>query len=408
MQDMRIAVIGGGAAGFFAAIQAKTIYPSAHVVLYEKSKKVLSKVRISGGGRCNVTNDCDDIDQLIQAYPRGGRSLKKVLHRFNTTDTRTWFEKRGVSLYAQDDGRVFPVSDDSSSIIDCLFKEVRRLGVIVELNRGVTAIKKEKNGMGLVFRGDNNVSTIVDRVVVATGGSPRRTGLDWLEALGHEVVDPVPSLFSFNMPGAPIRALKGIAVEHVQVSIQGTKLRGTGPLLITHWGMSGPAVLKVSAFGARTLNEMSYRFNVRINWLGESNQEEAWRQLADLKNKGSKKRITNITPDGIPSRLWEFLLQRWDIQGDKTWMDIGKKEMNRMVEGLTNDTYPVEGTTTFKEEFVTAGGVSLKSVNMNTMESKVCPGLFFAGEVLDIDGITGGYNFQAAWATGYVAGRLGN
>ena len=408
MQDMRIAVIGGGAAGFFAAIQAKTIYHSAHVVLYEKSKKVLSKVRISGGGRCNVTNDCDDIGQLIQAYPRGGRSLKKVLHRFNTTDTRTWFEMRGVPLYAQDDGRVFPVSDDSSSIIDCLLKEVRRLGVIVELNRSVTALIKESGSLGLVFRGDSAVSTIVDRVVVATGGSPRRAGLDWLEALGHQVVDPVPSLFSFNMPGASIRALKGIAVEHVQVSIQGTKLRGTGPLLITHWGMSGPAVLKVSAFGARNLYEMAYRFNARINWLGETNHEEAWSQLVDLKNKGGKKRLSNVTPEGIPSRLWDYLLQRWNIQGDKTWMEIGKKEMNRIVDGLTNDTYLVEGTTTFKEEFVTAGGVSLKSVNMNTMESKVCPGLFFAGEVLDIDGITGGYNFQAAWATGYVAGRLGN
>ena len=401
---MKIAVIGGGAAGFFAAIAAKENHTQAEVTIFEKSQKVLSKVKVSGGGRCNVTNGTTSISELAKAYPRGEKQLKKAFSIFNTTHTREWFESRGVSLYTQDDNRVFPKSNDSQSIIDCLMKECRRLGIALKLGTGIRLIKEVNNTLELTFTDGN--STIFDKVIIASGGSPNRASFDWLEQLGHKIEDPVPSLFTFNMPTEAIKELMGVVVENTLVSIQGTKLKSNGPLLITHWGMSGPAILKLSAFGARVLHGMKYEFRVSVNWSGEQNNELVMNSLIEITNTNPNKLTANVKPFGIPERMWLFLLERSDIPYTKKWSELGKKGLNKLVNTLTNDEYEVKGKTTFKEEFVTCGGVSLESVNFDTMESRVCKNLYFAGEVLNIDGITGGYNFQAAWTTGFIAGKL--
>lgn len=404
---MKIAIIGGGAAGFFSAIAAKENHPKAEVILFEKTQKLLAKVRISGGGRCNVTNASTSIKQLSEAYPRGGKSLKKAFRIFSTTDTRTWFESRGVQLYAQDDNRVFPVSDSSQSIIDCLMSETRRLKISIQTGTRIEAIEAQANEQLILhFSKAHHQTQVFDRVIVASGGSPKKSGLDWLEKLGHQIELPVPSLFTFNMPSEKITQLMGVVAENALVRIQGHKLQSQGPLLITHWGMSGPAILKLSAFGARLLSECGYRFKVQLNWTGIVNQEEVKLSIEDTIIAHPKKKLSNVRLFGLPERLWLFLLQKCDLQPDRRWLDLGKKSIHKLVTTLTHDIYDVSGKTTFKEEFVTCGGVSLKSINMNTMESKVCKNLYFAGEVMDIDGITGGYNFQAAWTTGFIAGKL--
>jgi len=400
---MKVAIIGGGAAGFFAAISAKTHHPDAEVQIFEKSQKLLAKVKISGGGRCNVTNGTTSISDLCKAYPRGGKQLKKAFHVFNTTHTRQWFEDRGVKLYTQVDGRVFPKSDNSQTIIDRLMKEVNSLGISVTLGTPVTQMIPMENGIELDFGSDKK---FFDKVIVATGGSPKKEGLVWLEKLGHELIDPVPSLFTFKLPTDPIVELMGLSVDNAIVKIQGTKLRSTGPLLITHWGMSGPAILKLSAFGARILNELKYHFKVQVNWVGEANSETAGFDLSDYITKHPKKLCGNSRPFKMPERLWHHLLTKAQLNPEKPWSEIGRKGINRLIEVLTNDVYQANGTTTFKEEFVTCGGVSLSSINMGTMKSKTFPHLYFAGEVMDIDAFTGGYNFQAAWTTGFIAGKL--
>ncbi|MFT4526342.1 MAG: putative Rossmann fold flavoprotein [Bacteroidia bacterium] len=401
---MKIAIIGGGAAGFFAAISAKTHHPNAKVQIFEKSQKLLAKVKVSGGGRCNVTNGTSSISELCAAYPRGGKQLKKAFHQFNTTHTKAWFESRGVELYTQDDGRVFPKSDNSQSIIDCLMKEVNALGIEIYLGTSITKLAPSDTGIDLHF--GSNVEQF-DKVIVATGGSPKREGLNWLEELGHEIVDPIPSLFTFKLPKDPISELMGLSVDNAIVKIQGTKLKSEGPLLITHWGMSGPAILKLSAFGARTLNDLNYDFKVQVNWAGEQNSEFVGEELSFQFSNHPKKLIGNSRPFKMPERLWHFLLNKAQLNPAKPWGEVGRKGLNRLVEVLTNDIYHAQGKTTFKEEFVTCGGVSLGSINMNTMQSKACSSLYFAGEVMDIDAITGGYNFQAAWTTGFISGQLG-
>ncbi len=403
---MNIAIIGGGAAGFFSAITAKENYPNAKITIFEKSQKLLSKVKISGGGRCNVTNSCSSIGQLCKAYPRGGKKLKKAFHQFNTSHTVEWFESRGVPLFAQDDNRIFPVSQSSQTIIDCFLQETKRLNIEIELGVGIKNIKSINDRLGLGFINQKLPTRIFDKVIVATGGSPKRQGLAWLEALGHKVEEPVPSLFTFNMPTEEVTRLMGLVVDNVLVNIQGTKLRSDGPLLITHWGMSGPAVLKLSAFGARILYEMDYDFNVQINWVNETNNDLVINRLKAIVQEHPKKILANIRPYALPERLWLFLLKKREISEKKTWGELGKKSLNKLVSVLTNDVYTVKGKTTFKEEFVTCGGVSLDSIDLNTMQSKVCNNLYFAGEVMDIDAITGGYNFQAAWTTGFLAGKL--
>jgi len=402
---MKIGIIGGGAAGFFSAIQAKENYPDAEVVILEKSQKLLSKVKISGGGRCNVTNGCTSIAELSKAYPRGEKKLKKVFGEFYTQDTIKWFEDRNVPLVTQEDNCVFPVSQDSQTIIDCFVNETERLGIQIEIGRMVQQLIPEENKIKILFRGNELVHEF-DKVIVATGGSPKKEGLAWLEKLGHKIETPVPSLFTFNMPHESVTDLMGIVVEKTLTSIQGTKLKSDGPLLITHWGMSGPSVLKLSAFGARILAEAGYKAKLQVNWVNVQSYETVMEELKNITKTAPQKQMQNYRAYLLPERLWHFLLQKIDIPLTKKWNDMGKKDLNKLCNILTNDVYSVEGKTTFKEEFVTCGGVSLESINFATMESKAVPNLYFAGEVMDVDGITGGYNFQAAWTTGFIAGKL--
>lgn len=402
---MRVAIVGGGAAGFFAAIHVKENYPEAEVHIFEKSKKVLSKVKISGGGRCNVTNGCTDIKELAQAYPRGSRKLRKAFGSFNTKHTMEWFEARGVPLVIQEDNCVFPVSQNSQSIINCFLEEVRRLEITVHLSTGIHSINRTDDGIELEYDHEKHR---FDKVIVTTGGSPKRSGLEWLEKLGHKIEDPVPSLFTFNMPQEGVRDLMGIVVENPLVSIQGTKLKSDGPLLITHWGMSGPAILKLSAFGARILQDKNYEFKTQVNWVHVTNTELVMNELLSIIESHPNKMLANFRPYLLPERLWHYLVERAGLSLQSVWSQLGKKNLNKLVNVLTNDVYQVSGKTTFKEEFVTCGGVSLESIDFKTMQSTVVPGLYFAGEVMDVDGITGGYNFQAAWTTAFIAAKLGS
>lgn len=400
---MKIAIVGGGAAGFFAAIHVKENYPKADVVIYEKSQKLLAKVKISGGGRCNVTNACSDVKKLSEAYPRGGRQLRKAFGVFNTVHTQQWFENRGVSLVTQEDNCVFPLSQNSQSIIDCFLLEVKRLKIEIKLGVGITKLRSEKDQL-LVC--SNETVALYDKVIVTTGGSPKRSGLNWLEKLGHKIDEPVPSLFTFNMPSESICDLMGIVVENAAVSIQSTKLKSIGPLLITHWGMSGPVILKLSAFGARLLSEMKYNFKVQVNWVNIRQTDVVLNNLRSIATQHPNKILANIRPYFLPERLWHYLIDRGGFSKQLTWNQLGNKTFNKLVELLTNDLYQVAGKTTFKEEFVTCGGVSLESIDFKTMQSRVVPNLYFAGEVMDVDGITGGFNFQAAWTTAFIAGKL--
>lgn len=403
---MNVAIIGGGAAGFFSAIQVRENHPDSHVVIFEKSSNLLAKVKISGGGRCNVTNGCTSISELCKAYPRGGKKLKKAFQEFNTKHTKEWFESRGVPLFTQEDGRVFPKSQSSQSIIDCFMNETKRLNVEIVLKMPIRGIKPFDNQIELTFIDKETNARLFDKVIIATGGSPKRKGFEWLEALNHTIENPVPSLFTFNMPNEPVTKLMGVVAQNTLVNIQGIKLKSEGPLLITHWGMSGPAILKLSAFGARVLGELDYKFKIQVNWVNKINNEIVLRELNNNIQDHSKKLVSNIRPYAIPDRLWLYFLEKSNISADRRWGELGRKSLNKLVSLLTNDVYDVDGKSTFKEEFVTCGGVSLNSINMSTMESNVCKNLYFAGEVLDIDAITGGYNFQAAWTTGFIAGKL--
>ncbi len=403
---MNVAIIGGGAAGFFAAIHVKINHPDARVVIIEQSKKTLTKVKISGGGRCNVTNGTQSISELARAYPRGGKKLKNAFRFFNNSHTMEWFESRGVPLVIQDDLCVFPVSQDSQSIIDCFHAEIKNLGIEIQLESRVSSLLPVDGKLSIEFKGGVKERQIYDKMIITTGGSPMKKGFLWLEKLNHKIEDPAPSLFTFNMPDEPIKELMGIVVEKALVSIQGTKLKGDGPLLITHWGMSGPAILKLSAFGARILKDKEYDFTVQVNWVNEPNNDLVLENLNQIVTEHSGKQLSNFRAYQLPERLWLFLLNKAEFSPARKWNELGKKGINKLVRLLTNDTYQVKGKTTFREEFVTCGGVSLDSVDFKTMQSKVCPHLYFAGELLDIDGITGGYNFQAAWTTAFIAAKL--
>ncbi|MEO9531814.1 MAG: NAD(P)/FAD-dependent oxidoreductase [Crocinitomicaceae bacterium] len=404
---MRVAIIGGGAGGFFSAIHVKENHPSAEVVIFEKSKRVLSKVKISGGGRCNVTNSETSIKLLSDAYPRGNKKLKQAFTEFSTQDCQKWFTDRGVPLVTQSDHCVFPESQSSQSIIDCFMAEVIRLNIEIKMSHKVKELKPLGEVIALHFDGDEEQIEVFDKVIVATGGSPKNSGLLWLERLGHKIENPVPSLFTFNMPNEGVTTLMGIVVENAKVSIQSTKLKSEGPLLLTHWGMSGPAILKLSAFGARILEEFNYNFKIQVNWVDELNNEVVAGVIRKIIEEHPAKHLKGIRPFGLPERLWVYLLEKSDLDTNKKWPELGKKGLNKLVNVLTNDIYQVEGKTTFKDEFVTCGGVSLESIDCKTMQSKVVPNLYFTGEVMDIDGITGGYNFQSAWTTAYIAAKLG-
>ena len=400
---MKVAIIGGGAAGFFSAFSVKEHHPKAHVVVFEKSNKLLSKVKISGGGRCNVTNSTFSASKLSKNYPRGEKHLKKAFGVFQAKDTVEWFAKRGVKLKTEEDGRMFPSTDDSATIIDCFLKEAELHKIRISKQTPIKKIIPEHSGYNLHL--EDSVE-YYDKVIIATGGSPKMSGFYWLQQLGHSISQPYPSLFTFNIPGDQIKILMGLVVENATVRIQGTKLSHTGPVLITHWGMSGPAVLKLSAWGARLLAEKNYNFNIQLNWVSVKSEKEANEILdAELINI-RKKKIINACPFGLPNRMWGFLLDKVGINPDSVWLELSKKSRNKLLNVLLNDIYEVKGKTTFKEEFVTCGGVKLSDIDIKSMESRSCKNLYFAGEVVDIDGITGGFNFQAAWTTGYIAGKL--
>ena len=405
MESKKIGVIGGGAAGFFAALSVKEHHPDHEVILFEKTSKVLSKVKVSGGGRCNLTHNCSDIAKLCEAYPRGGKKLKSLFYQFNTTDTIAWFESRGVAIKTEKDGRMFPVSDQSKSIIDCLVTEMTRLKVALRLGHSITKMEQEGQHWKLEFA--DAESQNFDAVIIATGGNAKLKGFDWLSRLGHSIVPPIPSLFTFNMPNEPIKVLMGLVVENARVKIKDTKIQTQGPLLITHWGMSGPAILKASSFGARELSERDYNFEIQINWVDQTNTELLFEQLQEFSQLHPQKGIGNQKAFPLPNRLWNFLLQKAAIPTDRKWIEIGKKKFRQLAALLTQDSYQVAGKTTFKEEFVTCGGVDLSEIDLKTMQSKKLSNLYFAGEVIDVDAITGGYNFQAAWSGGYCAGKLG-
>ena len=405
MESKKIGVIGGGAAGFFAALSVKEHHPDHEVILFEKTSKVLSKVKVSGGGRCNLTHNCSDIAKLCEVYPRGGKKLKSLFYQVNTTDTIAWFESRGVAIKTEKDGRMFPVSDQSKSIIDCLVTEMTRLKVALRLGHSITKMEQEGQYWKLEFA--DAESQNFDAVIIATGGNAKLKGFDWLSRLGHSIVPPIPSLFTFNMPNEPIKVLMGLVVENARVKIKDTKIQTQGPLLITHWGMSGPAILKASSFGARELSERDYNFEIQINWVDQTNTELIFEQLQEFSQLHPQKGIGNQKAFPLPNRLWNFLLQKAAIPTDRKWIEIGKKKFRQLAALLTQDSYQVAGKTTFKEEFVTCGGVDLSEIDLKTMQSKKLSNLYFAGEVIDVDAITGGYNFQAAWSGGYCAGKLG-
>ncbi|NCT94514.1 MAG: NAD(P)/FAD-dependent oxidoreductase [Chitinophagaceae bacterium] len=399
----QLIVIGGGAAGFFCAVNAARTNPDLRVVLLEKSNKLLSKVKISGGGRCNTTHACFDIVELVRHYPRGQQFLKKAFHWFNPNHTLEWFRQRGVQLITEADGRMFPSTHQSQTIIDCLLKEADRYGVQVLLHQDVTAIKRSKNGFTLTINKTESVQA--DYVCVATGGFPKAAMFQWLEELGHTIVSPVPSLFTFNMPGNPVTSLMGVSVPMATVKVSGSKLTASGPLLITHWGMSGPAILRVSAWGARELSDKGYQFSIMVNWLQdytEQNLRDAW---PGIRQTQAAQPMGNKNPFGLPARLWLYLLEQCGISPEQRWADLKSGLQNKLIQYLCAQPFEVRGKTTFKEEFVTAGGIQLAEINPNTMESRKCAGLYFAGEIMDVDGITGGFNFQHAWTSGYIASQ---
>ena len=401
---MDIAIIGGGAAGFMAAIMARRTNPSSKVTIFERAQKVLAKVEITGGGRCNVTNSFAAITDLKQAYPRGYMLMKRLMKTFSHEDTFKWFEKHGVPLVTQEDECVFPKAQDSHAIIDCLVRQANELGVTIYCRHRLVDIHKMEDGR-LKLEFDNSTQRIFHRTIITTGGSPNGRGLHYLERLGHKIETPIPSLFTFNIKDRAFCDLMGTVVDPVVMAIPGTKLRAQGALLVTHWGMSGPAILKLSSYAARTLAENDYKAPLAISWTGELTRQEVEENLLKLQTANPRKQVATLHPFGLPSRLWLYILSKLDIDAVKPWAEIGRKTLNRMIETLVNDQYTIAGKGAFRDEFVTCGGVSLSSVNSKTLESKVCPNLFFAGEVLDIDAITGGFNLQAAWTTGVVAGQ---
>ena len=395
-----IAVIGGGAAGFFGAIAAAEGDPAARVVLIEKNRQLLSKVRVSGGGRCNVTHSCFDPAVLVQNYPRGGKELRGAFSRFQPRDTVNWFESRGVSLKTEGDGRMFPVTDSSETIISCLMREAKSAGVEIKTECGVVDCKK---GERFHLYLSNGEELACHKILVATGSSPK-TGA-WLETFGHTLNPPVPSLFTFNVPSSPFLSLSGVSVPKAKLSIDSCALQQTGPLLITHWGFSGPAVLKLSAWGARALHALDYHADLKINWLPDHSQDDLKAIFMECRQRNSAKAAGTECPFSLPKSLWKVMLDLSGIPQETRWAVLSKVQLNELLITLQSRTYPIEGKSTNKEEFVTCGGVRLDEVDFKTMESRKCPGLYFAGEVLDIDGVTGGFNFQNAWTTSWLAGQ---
>ena len=399
MQKMKIAVIGGGAAGFMAAVTAKENNPNAHVTIFEKSNKVLSKVLISGGGRCNVTHNCKSISQLIKNYPRGGKQLKKSFSQFSNSDTIEWFKNNNVELKIETDNRMFPQSNSSQTIIDLFINKTEKLNIKICLGSKVDIIQHSKD---VIFLEVNNQNIKFDRLIISTGGYPKISGFKLFQKLGYNISSPVPSLFTFNIPKDNITQLMGVVVENASAKVKGLKLKQNGPVLITHWGLSGPCILKLSSWGAKDLADLDYHFVAQINWLSEN---EEFVRVEITKQLSSNKNIYNSNIFSLPKRLWHHILKKVKIDELQKWNVLNKKLRNKLINTLVNDEFTINGKTTFKEEFVTCGGIKLDQINMATMESKIHKNIYFSGEILNIDAITGGFNFQAAWTTGYLCGK---
>lgn len=441
---MKVAIVGAGAAGCFCAVELKRRMPSASVEVFEAGTTALAKVAITGGGRCNLTNSFEGISSLSIAYPRGDKLMKRLFRTFDQKSAWRWFENEGVKLVLQEDHCVFPASQDAMEIVNTLLARMRQAGVTLHTKRKVTGIFPRPEGgytisvaelskvqslrqaqrpdslapesiisvpepvEGPILQKSQRLdkhNCLADIVVVTTGGSPKLSGLGMLDGLDLEIVPPVPSLFTFNLPGSPVRELMGTVVENASASLVGTKFKASGPLLITHWGMSGPAILKLSSYAARYLAENEYFATLSVNWFGDAGEQDVRDRITALSKDSPQKQILNTHPSELPSRLWNYLISKCGIREDARWAELGSKGMNRLVNTLINDEYQIRGKSRFKEEFVTCGGVALSNINLNTLESKTHPGLYFAGEVLDVDAITGGFNLQAAWSMGYTVAR---
>lgn len=399
MKYFDVIIVGGGAAGFFSAVNIAEKHPGISILIIEKDKDVLQKVRISGGGRCNVTHACFEPKALSKFYPRGERELIGPFHQFCSGDTVDWFEKRGVPLKIEDDGRMFPVSDSSESIINCLTKSALKAGVQVQMNTRVDEIfPPDANGYWKLRCAE--IFFKCKKLIITSGSNPKMWQI--LGNLGHSISQPVPSLFTFNIKDERIKDLMGLSVPNAQVSVSGQKLQANGPLLITHWGMSGPGILRLSAWGALKLHELKYDFTIRVNWVFPNSAEDVKQTLEDLKQESAKQKVVNTPVYQLPKRFWARMVAAAGINEEKKWADVSKTELNKLMIEISQAEFKVKGKSTFKDEFVTAGGIDLKEINMKTFESKVHSGLYFAGEVLNIDAITGGFNFQAAWTGGWI------
>jgi len=395
-QNYNIIVIGGGAAGFFTAINLAEKNPKLKIAILERGKEVLSKVRISGGGRCNVTHACFEPNELVKFYPRGEKELRGPFHQFGAGDTIEWFERHGVALKIEEDGRMFPESNSSQTIIDCFLQATQKLNIAVLTGQSVQSLFKKEAFWKVETP---NEQYLTEKLIMATGSNPKIW--EMLQQFGHAVVSPVPSLFTFNIKDPRIKELPGVAAQ-VTVTVKDSKLTATGPLLITHWGMSGPAILKLSAWGARTLFDKNYLFTIFVNWLNEVDTEDAEKLLKEIKQEHAKKAVSKKSPFEFPNRLWESIVLAAGIENETKWADISKIQLQNLANQLTKASFQVNGKSTFKDEFVTAGGIDLKEINFKTMQSKLHDNLYFAGEIVNIDAITGGFNFQNAWTSGFI------
>jgi predicted Rossmann fold flavoprotein len=400
-----VVVVGAGAAGYFAAVTCAERYPHLRIAILEKNSKALQKVLVSGGGRCNVTHSCFDNKKLVEHYPRGGKKLLTVFKQFNPSNTIEWFQQHGVNLVAEADGRMFPSTNQSSTIIKCLCETADALGIQVKLRTELISIHVKEDSSFELNTSEGVILT--NRLILTTGGSPKREAYEFIKNIGVLLKPPIPSLFTFNILHHPLVDLMGVSLPHAEVKIPDLKLSSKGSLLITHWGFSGPCIIKLSAFAAEELFRRNYEYQISISWIGTRNTDAVIQSLVDFKIDNAAKNIENAVPMNLPKRLWLYLIQWLDETPDKKWSDVSLKFIRKLSEKLCNDIYQAKGKTTFKEEFVTCGGVKLDEVNLESMQHQRIKNLFFAGEVLDIDGVTGGFNFQAAWSTAFVAAKLG-
>ena len=396
-------VIGGGAAGFFGAIQAAECHPNFKILILEKSNKVLSKVRISGGGRCNVTHNCFNPSELSRHYPRGEKQLKNLFKEYQASDVVSWFKQRGVKLKAEEDGRMFPVTDNSATIIDCFLQAAEEHQIKVE--KGASVIKVEKTEVTFKVHCEDGRIVKSKKVLVAIGGHPNPNAYSFIKETGHTIISPIPSLFTLNDSERNFKDLMGVSVPNGVVRIAGTKFSQQGPILITHWGLSGPAVIKLSAWAAKLLFEKRYEVIALVSWVGETQEEVVRQYILEYKVNHKKRKVYSYPLFELPQRLWVKFCSLSEIDGDKIWDEVSLKKVNKLIELLIRCPFKIKGKTTFKEEFVTCGGVDFSEIDNETMESKKVKGLFFAGEVLNIDGETGGFNFQAAWTTSFIAAK---